>query len=98
MEHYDWEHGGRVVINREANNGLAYSVRVHETLHVLIWCAGQGATEANQHLDLVWRHVPQDELPEDSPWHYSLLPAPLKSIQPPKTNPPPGSVLPPNPL
>lgn len=82
MDHYDVETGGTVVLNRDASNGLSYSVRVHEILHVLLWCAGIGSNEGNLHQDLVWAYVPQNELPPESPWHIRPPPAPVKRLSP----------------
>lgn len=68
MESYDPKQGA-VVLLREDIEGQTYDVRVHESLHVLLWCAGIGRYEENHHQDLVWRHVPMESLATSSPWY-----------------------------
>jgi len=58
--------------------GQAYSVRVHEYLHVLIICTG--GHEGNTHADQVWRMVPASELPKISPWYQPWL-TPARTIE-----------------
>jgi hypothetical protein len=67
---YDLENGA--IVNLADNpRGLSYSIRVHELLHVLMWCAGTGKSDGDLHKDGVWSLVPPDELPPESPWSRS---------------------------
>jgi hypothetical protein len=67
MAQYDDETGGKVALNNNAV-GQSYSIRVHETLHVIVCCEGFCAKDGNAHNDRVWSHVPTDELPRVSRW------------------------------
>jgi len=78
---YDPEMGAIVNLGNNPR-GLSYSIRVHELLHVLMWCAGFGPEDGNLHRDGVWSLVPPDELPPESPWS-----------RPHSANQPPGPVL-----
>lgn len=88
METFSYDAERAAVVNLGDNpRGLSYSVRVHELMHVLQWCAGLGEADGEFHTDGIWSLVPPDELPSESPWNWIVVLTVLK-------DPAPGSAQP----
>lgn len=83
MEVYSYDRDEPAIIDlADTSRGTSYSIRVHELLHVLMWCHGFGPEDRNLHKDGVWSLVPPDELPKESPWYRTPVPKILKDPKP----------------